>query len=247
MQSLRNKMRQGDADGNINGIPQDGGFGHKNLAKFDDAEASRGVPHAADPNVRSTDYATQTNTNTNTNMGGTYDNYDNNAMGGGAGPQAGGMYNEQPGFNDNTHTRPPRQEQPGVGPAGSGGFISQSHGDRLGREAEMRRQQQGTQFGGNNTNTAEYDAMGFDTPAPAPPARNANTMSPPTDNLTNTSGTGTNMNTSGGGAGLVPHNSLSLSEQAAIKARESEAMQKQAVEVGKAEELEKAALAARQR
>ncbi|KAF8289729.1 hypothetical protein DL93DRAFT_2174246 [Clavulina sp. PMI_390] len=72
-------------------------------------------------------------------------------------------------------------------------------------------------------------------------------MSPPTDNLTNTSGTGTNMNTSGGGAGLVPHNSLSLSEQAAVKARESEAMQKQAVEVGKAEELEKAAMAARQR
>lgn len=130
---------------------------------------------------------------------------------------------------------------------GGGGFISQSHSDQLGRDADVRRQERGNEFGrGGAGNTDEYNAMGFD----SPPSNNNNNNYGSGNNNNMTSPTGTGMGMGGGtgtGTGSVPHNSMSLKEQAEQKARESEAMQKQSVEVGKAEQLEKQAMAARQR
>lgn len=59
--------------------------------------------------------------------------------------------------------------------------------------------------------------------------------------------TATNTSSATNNSSGIPHNSQSLASQAEQKARESDAMQKQAVEVSKAEELEKAAMAARAR
>lgn len=121
---------------------------------------------------------------------------------------------------------------------GGGEFISDSHAQRLYRDGEERRlqsqsqQQPGSGLGGGNM-TSGTGGAGVG-------GAGTQTMNPTT--ATNPSSATSNANTQG-----IPHNSQSLATQAEQKARESDAMQKQAVEVSKAEELEKAAMAARNR
>jgi len=166
-------------------------------------------PHPGTATVPTTAGVDQTNYSTNTDPA-----YSNRVTSG------------TPQVADNTYSSGPRSGYDpiygqGVNPqtnrkGDGGGFISQSHAERLSREGELRRQQQ-DQY----TNSDDVNAMGFD----SPPTRR------PGD---------------GEGGNTVPLNSLSLRDQAERTARKSEAMQKQAVEVEKAEELEKQAMAARQ-
>ena len=114
-----------------------------------------------------------------------------------------------------------------------GGFISQSHADRLSREGELRRQQQLDQHG-HIGSAEEMNAMGFDSP---PPSGNTNH---PTSR--------TELDTYTDDANSAPPNDVfSSGDQAWPKERDFEATRKQSAEVEEPSELKKQATATYQR
>lgn len=71
----------------IKGIPFDGGFGHKNLTKFEESQANNGANTGS--TTRQNEYDQEPNRSDYA--------YDNNNMSGGAGQQTGGMRNNERG------------------------------------------------------------------------------------------------------------------------------------------------------
>lgn len=125
------------------GIPHDGGFGHKNLRKYEGENPRRASTASTTTSVDQTNYPNNSDPSNNGHV-----------MSGGSrrrGSQVG---------DDNE----PRSNSQG---GGGGGFISQSRADRLSREGELRRQEQQDQYGRIGTRE-EMDAMGFDSDSPPP-------------------------------------------------------------------------------
>jgi hypothetical protein len=205
-----------------NDIPRDGGFGQKGLNNFEQNEGSTGARHNHG-NLNNTGSKDPTFDNNVSSNRGTYDSNDqyantNASRNPGTGMSGNRMGGNGMGDRDFTQT----------GQAG-GGYNDQYQ--------EPMGGPQGGNNGGGGGFISDSHAQRLYRDAETSRTNNVG----PGSNNNSTSLNNNNNNTSP----TTPQNSQALATQAEQKARESEAMKKQAAEIAKAEELEKAAMAAR--